>query len=145
AYRRGCFMPEEGNGKKRVDGLSIIQTVFAIITPIVLAVGGWYVNDNLVKLRQPLERVEKMIPLLDRMADENSAKAKMAAHALYLITKDDPELLVRMLTTSGRKELVQVLQELVDAGDRRIIVLMKDITARQQTGPTKAVGGKERT
>jgi hypothetical protein len=138
-------MPAEGNGKKTVDGLSIIQTLFAIITPIVLGVGGWYVNDNLVKLRQPLEQVEKMTALLDRVADsQNNAKAKMAAHALYLITRDDPELLVRMLMSANRKELVQVLEELA-VRDSRILPLMKEFAARHETASAKAAEQKPKT
>ncbi len=131
-------MAEEENGKN-VDGLSVTRTVFAILTPIILAVGGWYVNDNLQKLQQPLVRVEKLALLVDRVADsQNTAKAKMAAHALYTITNEDLEFLVRMLMSAGRKELEEVLLELA-INDPKILPLMKKFGARQERIPVKVL------
>jgi len=102
-----------GEQKPRRDWLTVTQTIFTIVTPVILAIVGVLINHTLSQIRTDIERVDKMGPLIDRMAQEGDPpKAKMSVVAMYELTKTDPNLIVSIVLASGKEELLDLLLEL---------------------------------
>jgi hypothetical protein len=97
----------------------IVQIIFTILTPLVLFVGGIIINstqqeisNNISKLEQTVSSVEAMRPYFDMLAGEDPAQAKMAAYALYMLNKEDPEMAVSLILAASREELNDVLKDI---------------------------------
>jgi hypothetical protein len=56
-----------------------------------------------------------MKEFFELIAGEDTGKAKMAAYALYMLNKEDPEMAVSMIMAPGKEELMGVL---IDLGSR---------------------------
>ncbi len=126
-----------GDGRvRKTNWWVVIQTVCTILTPIVIVVAGYFVDKKLSDLQRPLVLVEKVTNLIDPIGQQkNSCKSKMAAHALYLVTNDRPKLLVRMLLSSGREDLKDVLREIA-RDDPEVRRILSEELKREAPGPS---------
>ena len=101
------------------------QTVVTIVTPVIVAIGGFYgyvlqkeVTDAEAKISEiqtSIRNVEAMETYFKMMGGDNNAEAKMAAYALYMLNKEDPEMAVSMIMAPGKEDLMSVL---IDLGSR---------------------------
>ena len=62
-----------------------------------------------------LSAIQAMNPFFDKVAEPNIGKARMAAYAIYLLNKEDPEMAVSLIVASKRNELFDIL---TDIGNR---------------------------
>lgn len=99
-----------------------VQVIFTILTPLILGIGGFIINstqqkisNSISSLEQTVSTVEAMRPYFDMLAGSNPAQAKMAAYALYMLNKEEPEITVSLILAANRKELNDVL---IDIGNR---------------------------
>ncbi|HEU0012327.1 MAG TPA: hypothetical protein VFQ45_01515 [Longimicrobium sp.] len=98
----------------------------SILTPLILGIGGWYLNQsqqelsrNISHLQTTVATVEAMPPYFDMLVKPETAQAKMAAYALYMLKRDDPQMVVSLILASNREELKEVL---IDLGSRDTLV-----------------------
>lgn len=104
---------------------SQFQSIITILTPIIVAAGGFYgymleqkVTDaeaEIANLQTTIRNVEAMETYFKMMGGDNDAEAKMAAYALYMLNKNDPEMAVSMIMAPGKEHLMSVL---IDLGSR---------------------------
>lgn len=130
--------------------LSRVQTIASILTPLILGIGGWYFNQSqqdlsrsVSQLETTVATVQAMPPYFDMLVQKtDTAKAKLAAYALYMLKRDDPQMVVSLILATNREELKEVL---VNLGSRDSVVyeiLTTVLTSREGadtdsiTGPT---------
>lgn len=113
----------------------IIQIIFTILTTIVAGIWGFYIHSSqqesnriqnkinekqqeisnkLSVLEKTISAVEVMEPYFDKIIDPHPAKRKLAAYALYMLNKDDPEMVVNLIASASvpdRMELREVLEK----------------------------------
>ena len=70
---------------------------------------------QIAEMQTSIRNVEAMETYFKMMGGENNAEAKMAAYALYMLNKDDPEMAVSMIMAPGKEHLMSVL---IDLGSR---------------------------
>ncbi|MDH3650497.1 MAG: hypothetical protein OEQ53_12500 [Saprospiraceae bacterium] len=101
-----------------------IQAILTILTPILVAVVGFWLtrSDNKIqsaqeeiqveisRIESSIKGVEAMKPFMEMMADTVLAKSKMAAYALYMLTKEDPQMAASIIMV--KPELKSVLLDL---------------------------------
>jgi len=98
------------------------QGLVAITVPILtaaLAVFAYQADQKatdasgrIAMVESSINKVEAMGEYFKMMAGENNAEAKMAAYALYMLTKEDPEMAVSIIMAAGNDELHEVLRDL---------------------------------
>lgn len=103
-----------------------------ILTPVIVAAGGFYgyvlqkevaeaeakataAQTQIAEIETSIRNVEAMETYFKMMGGENNAEAKMAAYALYMLNKEDPEMAVSMIMAPGKEDLMSVL---IDLGSR---------------------------
>ena len=108
------------------------QTLMAVLTPVIAAVGVFYGNllqnevkqaeakataaqTQIAEIETSIRNVEAMETYFKMMGGDNNAEAKMAAYALYTLNKEDPEMAVSMIMAPGKEHLMSVL---IDLGSR---------------------------
>ncbi|NIV18212.1 MAG: hypothetical protein GWN47_07305 [Woeseiaceae bacterium] len=108
------------------------QSLVTILTPVIVAIGGFYgyvlqkeVSDaeakataaqtQIAEIETSIRNVEAMETYFKMMGGDNNAEAKMAAYALYMLNKEDPEMAVSMIMAPGKEHLMSVL---IDLGSR---------------------------
>jgi hypothetical protein len=113
------------------------QSLVTILTPIIVAVGGVYgyllqeevasakakataAQTQIAEIQTSIRNVEAMETYFKMMGGTNNAEAKMAAYALYMLNKEDPEMAVSMIMAPGKEELLSVL---IDLGSREPLIL----------------------
>lgn len=106
-------------GKTKFDRY---QGLVAITVPIItaaLAVFAYQADQKasdasgrIAMVESSINKVEAMGEYFKMMAGENNAEAKMAAYALYMLTKEDPEMAVSIIMAAGNDELHEVLRDL---------------------------------
>lgn len=69
-------------------------------------------SGRIALVESSINKVEAMGEYFKMMAGENNAEAKMAAYALYMLTKEDPEMAVSIIMAAGNDELHEVLRDL---------------------------------
>jgi hypothetical protein len=123
------------------------QSLVTILTPVIVAVGGFYgyllqkdvaaaelkataAQNQIAEIETSIRNVEAMETYFKMMGGDNDAEAKMAAYALYMLNKDDPEMAVSMIMAPGKDYLVSVL---IDLGSRepKIFAEVQKILATQ--------------
>jgi len=115
-----------------------VQVVFTILTPLVLGVGGFFINsaqhdisNSISRLEQTVSSVEAMRPYFDMLAGNNPAQAKMAAYALYMLNKEDPEMTVSLILAANRKELNDVLKDIGNRDANILAIVSKAIISKE--------------
>jgi hypothetical protein len=113
------------------------QALVTILTPVIVAVGGFYgymlqeevaraeakataAQTQIAEIETSIRNVEAMETYFKMMVGDNNAEAKMAAYALYMLNKEDPEMAVSIIMAPGREELLSVL---IDLGSREPKIL----------------------
>ena len=108
------------------------QSLVTILTPVIVAIGGVYgymlqkevteaeakasaAQTRISQIETSIRNVEAMETYFKMMGGENDAEAKMAAYALYMLNKEDPEMAVSMIMAPGKEDLMSVL---IDLGSR---------------------------
>jgi len=108
------------------------QSLVTILTPVIVAAGGFYgymlqkevaeaeakataAQTQIKEIETSIRNVEAMETYFKMMGGENNAEAKMAAYALYMLNKEDPEMAVSMIMAPGKEDLMSVL---IDLGSR---------------------------
>ena len=108
------------------------QSLVTILTPVVVAIGGFYgyvlqkevaeaeakaaaAETRISEIETSIRNVEAMETYFKMMGGDNDAEAKMAAYALYMLNKEDPEMAVSMIMAPGKDDLMSVL---IDLGSR---------------------------
>jgi hypothetical protein len=102
------------------DNWARVQTIFTVLTPLVLGVGGYFLNINqqslsqeISALQQTIAQVEVMQPYIDMIVGEDTSKARTAAYALYMLRKDDPQIVIDLVLASDNQALHSVLVDLI--------------------------------
>jgi len=115
-----------------------VQIFFIILTPLILGIGGFFINsaqqeisDNISKLEQTVSTVEAMIPYFDMLVGDDTNKAKMAAYALYMLNKEDPEMAVSLILAANRGELIDVLKDLGNRDTLILSIVAKAVTSKE--------------
>ena len=116
----------------------ILQVIFTILTPIVLGIGGVIINstqqeisNNISRLEQTVSSVEAMRPYFDMLAGSDPAQAKMAAYALYMLNKEDPEMAVSLILAASRKELDDVLKDIGNRDPNVLAIVSKAVISKE--------------
>lgn len=120
--------------------LERIQIVFAVLTPLMLGLGGlWFrnaeqdlsdkqqelqvqqaqISSQLSQLQTRTTMVQAMKGYFEMLVAPDSSQGKMAAYALYMLNKEDPEMAVSLVLASDRPALRSVL---VDLGQRDTVI-----------------------
>ena len=91
----------------------ITKSVILLLTPVLVAVMGYFFNRSLTKIEGQIANVEAMRPFMDMIADSSVTKSKMGAYAIYMLKKDDdPELAAQMILAAEKDHLLDVLYDL---------------------------------
>jgi len=116
------------------------QSVVAILTPVIVAFGGFYgyilkdrvadAQSQLAAMETSIRNVEAMETFFKMMGGENNAEAKMAAYALYMLNKENPEMTVSMIMAPENEDLMAVLIDL-GSRDSKILEEVQKILATQ--------------
>lgn len=116
------------------------QIVATVITPLLLGVGGWYFTRTQQRISQQISQLEAttntvgaMHPYFQMLSSPDTAPAKMAAYAIYMLKQDDPEMVVSLVLASNRPELMDVLKDLASKNPRVLAQLQKAVTTREGT------------
>lgn len=127
--------------------LERIQIVLTVLTPLMLGLGGlWFkraeqrlngeqqvllakqqdlqtqqakISGQLSQLQTRTTMVQAMKEYFEMLVAADSSKGKMAAYALYMLNKEDPEMAVSLVLASDRPALRSVL---VDLGQRDTMI-----------------------
>lgn len=106
-------MSESKSGRSTWDS---IQSIILLLTPVLVAVLGYFFNKSLSEIESKIANVAAMKPFMEMIASEDITESKMGAYAIYLLKeKDDPKMAAQMILAPGKKHLVDVL---VDIGTR---------------------------
>jgi hypothetical protein len=98
----------------------ILQSVILLLTPVLVAVMGYFFNKSLTEIESQIANVSAMKPFMEMIADSNITKSKMGAYAIYMLKKDDdPEIAAQMIMAPAQAHLTEVLE---DIGRRDTIV-----------------------
>lgn len=115
-----------------------VQVIFTVLTPIILGVGGFVINSaqqeiskNISRLEQTISSVEAMKPYFDMLAGSDPAQAKMAAYALYMLNKEDPEMAVSLILSANRKELEEVLKDIGNRDPNILAIVSKAVISKE--------------
>ncbi len=115
-----------------------IQIIFTVLTPLILGIGGFYINmgqkqisENISHLQNTVATVDAMKPYFDMLVGEEAAKAKMAAYALYMLNREEPELLVSIIVAANRKDLNDVLKDLGSRDPKILSLVSKAIISKE--------------
>ena len=105
-------MATSSSGDKK-STIRYVVDFLSILTPILVAVGGWLINAKVSRIEKTVTYVEAMKPFMEMMTDSSEAKSKMAALAIYMLQKDDePELAAKVILAPGQQHLIEVLKDL---------------------------------
>lgn len=100
-----------------------IKSVILLLTPVLVAVLGFFFNKSLNKIESQIANVEAMRPFMDMIADTSVTKSKMGAYAIYMLKKDDdPEMAAQMILAAQKEHLIDVL---IDLGTRDSVIKNK--------------------
>lgn len=115
-----------------------VQVIFTVLTPIILGVGGFIINSaqqeiskNISRLEQTVSSVEAMKPYFDMLAGSDPSQAKMAAYALYMLNKEDPEMAVSLILSANRKELNDVLKDIGNRDPNILAIVSKAVISKE--------------
>lgn len=118
--------------------LDIVQVIFTILTPLILGVGGFFINstqqeisNSISRLEQTVSSVEAMRPYFDMLAGDDPAQAKMAAYALYMLNSEDPEMAVSLILSANRKELNEVLKDIGNRDPNILAIVSKAVISKE--------------
>jgi hypothetical protein len=113
-------MTTNSKGAKAWEG---IKSVILLLTPVLVAVMGFFFNKSLNKIESQIANVEAMRPFMDMIADTSVTKSKMGAYAIYMLKKDDdPEMAAQMILAAQKEHLIDVL---IDLGTRDSVIKNK--------------------
>jgi len=105
--------------KTKFDRYQSLVAVTVPILTVALAVFAYQADQKasdasgrIALVESSINKVEAMGEYFKMMAGENNAEAKMAAYALYMLTKEDPEMAVSIIMAAGNDELHEVLRDL---------------------------------
>lgn len=115
-----------------------VQVIFTILTPLILGIGGFFINatqqeisNSISRLEQTVSSVEAMRPYFDMLAGSNPAQARMAAYALYMLNKEDPEMTVSLILAANRKELNDVLKDIGNRDPNILAIVSKTVISKE--------------
>jgi hypothetical protein len=115
-----------------------VQVIFTILTPLILGVGGYIINstqqeisNSISRLEQTVSSVEAMGPYFEMLAKGDSAQAKMAAYALYMLNKEDPEMTVSLVLAANRNELNDVLKDIANRDPNILKIVSESIISKE--------------
>ncbi len=83
------------------------------------------IASSLARIKSEQETVESISKYFDLLAGSDTSKAKMGAYAVYMLKREDPEMVVSLVLASGKPSLRNtVLSDLAnrDAGIRKQLV-----------------------
>ncbi|WP_372973158.1 hypothetical protein [Muriicola sp.] len=102
--------------RKSKSAWEITQSVILLLTPVLVAVMGYFFNRSLTQIESQIANVSAMQPFMEMIADEDITTSKMGAYAIYMLKKDDdPQIAAQMILAPGKQHLMDVL---VDIGTR---------------------------
>jgi hypothetical protein len=105
--------------RKSKSAWEILQSTILLLTPVLIAVMGYFFNKSLTELESQIANVTAMQPFMEMIADSNTTKSKMGAYAIYMLKKDDPEIAAQIIMAPAQAHLTEVLE---DIGRRDTIV-----------------------
>jgi len=105
--------------RKSKSAWEILQSSILLLTPVLIAVMGYFFNKSLTELESQIANVSAMQPFMEMIADSNTTKSKMGAYAIYMLKKDDPEIAAQIIMAPAQSHLTEVLE---DIGRRDTIV-----------------------
>ena len=111
---------------------SLFQSTVTVLTPVMVLSGsiwGFLLERDVTKaddaaqkaqaqiaaIQTSIKSVEAMETYFKMMGGDNNAEAKMAAYALYMLNKGNPEMTVSMIMAPEKEDLLGVL---IDLGSR---------------------------
>ncbi|GGD54135.1 hypothetical protein [Muriicola marianensis] len=102
--------------KKSKSAWEITQSIILLLTPVLVAVMGYFFNRSLTQIESQIANVSAMQPFMEMIADKDITTSKMGAYAIYMLKKDDdPQIAAQMILAPGKPHLMDVL---VDIGTR---------------------------
>ncbi|MBD2595403.1 hypothetical protein H6G74_13835 [Nostoc spongiaeforme FACHB-130] len=157
-------MMNDTTGKDKWDK---IQVIFTIITALTTGIWGAFIHfsqqqsnkiqsqinqtqqdisNRLAVLDRTIKSVDSMSPYIDRISENgNKAKSKLAAYAIYLLNKDDPQMAVSLILAADKVELYDVLKDLGKRDPKILIYISealpkpeKDSQAQEKTSAIKS-------
>lgn len=131
---------EDPDSKNLWDRIQIAAT---IITPFILGIGGVYINFSQKEISKGISRLENTIgqvqvmqPYIESILDrESKGKAATAAHALYMLKKEDPETIIRLLLSAGNPNIDNVLLDLCRSDSTVVEIVLKSIHSKEGLAP----------
>ncbi|MBT8263781.1 MAG: hypothetical protein HKM92_00425 [Arenibacter sp.] len=115
--------------KKSKSAWEILQSSILLLTPVLIAVMGYFFNKSLTELESQIANVSAMQPFMEMIADSNTTKSKMGAYAIYMLKKDDPEIAAQIIMAPAQSHLTEVLQDIGRRDTVVYAVLQRTISA----------------
>lgn len=91
-----------------------------------LACGQFYQTRLLQNMDSNFRRIDTMQPILDKLADKDRTKIRLAVHSLYLMNEGNPEVVVRLVAASDQAEAMLALRE-IGKWDTRVVKILSQM------------------
>ena len=115
--------------RKSKSAWEILQSTILLLTPVLIAVMGYFFNKSLTELESQIANVTAMQPFMEMIADSNTTKSKMGAYAIYMLKKDDPEIAAQIIMAPAQAHLTEVLEDIGRRDTVVYAVLQRTISA----------------
>jgi hypothetical protein len=150
--------------KRKKDSWDKTQVIFTIVTALTTGIWGAFIHINqqktndiqqeislrqqdisnkLATLDRSIKSVDSMVPYVDKVVDKDIPKSKLAAYALYILNRDNPQMAVSMILAADKKELYDVLKDIGKRDDKILKLISEALPKEAETaaGP-KAMATK---
>jgi hypothetical protein len=100
--------------KPRKSLFEIIQSVFMLITPILVAFLGYFFNNKVDEIQNKIAPVEAMLPFMKMMTDTSDVSQNiMGAYGIYMLKEgEDSKIAARMIAATQKSHLADVLRDI---------------------------------
>lgn len=100
--------------KPKKSFFEIIQSIFMLMTPILVAFLGYFFNNKVDEIQNKIDNVEAMIPFMNMLLDtDDKTKNIMGAYGIYMLKQgDDSKIAARMIAATQKSHLADVLRDI---------------------------------
>jgi hypothetical protein len=100
--------------KPKKSFFDYIQSIFMLMTPILVAFLGYFFNNKVDEIKNKIENVQAMIPFMDMLLDTtDTTKNIMGAYGIYMLKQgDDSKIAARMIAATQKSHLADVLRDI---------------------------------
>lgn len=100
--------------KSRKSFFEIIQSIFMLITPVLVAFLGYFFNNKVDEIQNKIDNVEAMIPFMNMLLDnDDKTKNIMGAYGIYMLKQgQDSKIAARMIAATQKSHLADVLRDI---------------------------------